>query len=151
MIIANDDEPKKRYTIRREIPQSQIWVELDTSKFTQVIDNLMNNAIKYSPDGGVITARLDDKQTEVVLSISDQGLGIPAADVNHVFDRFFRVDKARSRAQGGSGLGLAISKEIVERFDGRIWVESVEGQGSTFFIALPYEPYELDDEDVWDD
>lgn len=151
MIIANDDAPEKTYSIHREIPKSGIWVELDPSKFTQVIDNLMNNAIKYSPDGGVITTRLVDKQKEVILSITDQGLGIPAKDVDHVFDRFFRVDKARSRAQGGTGLGLAISKEIVESFGGRIWVESVEGKGSTFYIALPYEPYELEDEDDWND
>ena len=110
----------------------------------------MNNAIKYSPDGGVVTAELVDKQSEVVLRISDQGLGIPKKDLNHVFDRFFRVDKARSRAQGGTGLGLAISREIIERLGGRIWVESTEGKGSTFSIALPYEPYEPDD-DLWDD
>lgn len=151
MIIVNDDAPEKTYSIHREIPKSGIWVELDPSKFTQVIDNLMNNAIKYSPDGGVITTRLVDKQKEVILSITDQGLGIPAKDVDHVFDRFFRVDKARSRAQGGTGLGLAISKEIVERFGGRICVESIEGKGSTFYIALPYEPYELEDEDDWND
>ncbi|MBM7617648.1 two-component system sensor histidine kinase VicK [Weissella uvarum] len=151
MIIANDEQPEKTYSIHREIPKSEIWVELDPSKFTQVIDNIMNNAIKYSPDGGVITAKMDDEQTDVVLSIADQGLGIPNKDVNHVFDRFFRVDKARSRAQGGTGLGLAISKEIIERFGGKIWVESVEGQGSTFFISLPYEPYVIDDEDDWDD
>lgn len=150
MIIANADKPEKYYTIKREIPKVQIWVELDTSKFTQVIDNIMNNAIKYSPDGGVITARMIDNQKEVVLSITDQGLGIPKKDLGHIFDRFFRVDKARSRAQGGTGLGLAISKEIIERFGGRIWVESAEGQGSTFSISLPYEPYDPTD-DEWDD
>lgn len=150
MIIANDDKPEKYYTIKREIPKVQIWVELDTSKFTQVIDNIMNNAIKYSPDGGVVTARMIDNQKEVVLSITDQGLGIPKKDLGHIFDRFFRVDKARSRAQGGTGLGLAISKEIIERFGGRIWVESAEGRGSTFSISLPYEPYDPTD-DEWDD
>lgn len=150
MIIANDDKPEKYYTIKREIQKVQIWVELDTSKFTQVIDNIMNNAIKYSPDGGVVTARMIDNQKEVVLSITDQGLGIPKKDLGHIFDRFFRVDKARSRAQGGTGLGLAISKEIIERFGGRIWVESAEGQGSTFSISLPYEPYDPTD-DEWDD
>lgn len=150
MIIANDDKPEKYYTIKREIPKVQIWVELDTSKFTQVIDNIMNNAIKYSPDGGVVTARMIDNQKEVVLSITDQGLGIPKKDLGHIFDRFFRVDKARSRAQGGTGLGLAISKEIIERFGGQIWVESAEGQGSTFSISLPYEAYDPTD-DEWDD
>ena len=150
MIIANDDKPEKYYTIKREITNSQIWVELDTSKFTQVVDNIMNNAIKYSPDGGVITARMIDRKTEVVLSITDQGLGIPKKDLGHIFDRFFRVDKARSRAQGGTGLGLAISKEIIERFGGKIWVDSSEGQGSTFSISLPYEAYDPA-EDEWDD
>lgn len=150
MIIANDDKPEKYYTVKRVIPDSQIWVDVDTSKLTQVLDNIMNNAIKYSPDGGVITARLEDHQTEVVLSIADQGLGIPNKDVTQIFDRFFRVDKARSRAQGGTGLGLAISKEIIERFGGRVWAESTEGSGSTFFVALPYEAYnEIDDD--WDD
>ena len=150
MIIANDDKPEKYYTMKREITDSQIWVELDTSKFTQVVDNIMNNAIKYSPDGGVITARMIDRKTEVVLSITDQGLGIPKKDLGHIFDRFFRVDKARSRAQGGTGLGLAISKEIIERFGGKIWVDSSEGKGSTFSISLPYEAYDPA-EDEWDD
>lgn len=150
MIIANDEQPEKRYSIARDISAVPIWVELDPSKFTQVVDNVMNNAIKYSPDGGVITAEMVDHGNRVVLGINDQGLGIPAADLKHVFDRFFRVDKARSRAQGGSGLGLAISKEIIERFGGRIWVESVEGQGSTFYISLPYEAYDLGEDD-WDE
>lgn len=150
MIIANDEQPEKRYSISRKISAVPIWVELDPSKFTQVVDNVMNNAIKYSPDGGVITAQMVDHGNRVVLGINDQGLGIPAADLKHVFDRFFRVDKARSRAQGGSGLGLAISKEIIERFGGRIWVESVEGQGSTFYISLPYEAYDLGEDD-WDE
>lgn len=150
MIIANDEQPEKRYSIARDISAVPIWVELDPSKFTQVVDNVMNNAIKYSPDGGVITAEMVDHGNRVVLGINDQGLGIPAADLKHVFDRFFRVDKARSRAQGGSGLGLAISKEIIERFGGRIWVESVEGKGSTFYISLPYEAYDLGEDD-WDE
>jgi two-component system sensor histidine kinase VicK len=147
MIIANDDNPAKYYSIKREITSTQIWVDLDTSKFTQVIDNIMNNAIKYSPDGGVITARMMDTGNQVVLSITDQGLGIPRKDLTHIFDRFFRVDKARSRAQGGTGLGLAISKEIIERTGGHIWADSTEGKGSTFYISLPYTPYE---EDEWE-
>ena len=110
---------------------------------------LCDNAIKYSPDGGVITARLLEKHNHVIMSISDQGLGIPRKDLSHIFDRFFRVDKARSRKQGGTGLGLAISKEVVNMLGGQIWVDSVEGKGSTFYISLPYVPYEEGDE--WDD
>ena len=124
-------------------------VSNSTHKFIQVVDNIMNNAIKYSPDGGVITCRLLETHNNVILSISDQGLGIPKKDLGHVFDRFFRVDKARSRAQGGTGLGLAISKEVIELHHGRIWVDSVEGKGSTFYISLPYEEYS--EEDLWDE
>ncbi|ADN97256.1 cell wall metabolism sensor histidine kinase WalK [Lactiplantibacillus plantarum] len=149
MILKKDDNPAKYYTIKREFTKRDLWVEIDTDKFTQVLDNIMNNAIKYSPDGGVVTCRLLETHNRVIISISDQGLGIPRADLGHVFDRFFRVDKARSRAQGGTGLGLAISKEVVQMLGGRIWVDSVEGKGSTFYISLPYEPYE--EEDLWDD
>ncbi|MCT0195028.1 cell wall metabolism sensor histidine kinase WalK [Lactiplantibacillus plantarum] len=149
MILKKDDNPAKYYTIKREFTKRDLWVEIDTDKFTQVLDNIMNNAIKYSPDGGVVTCRLLETHNQVIISISDQGLGIPRADLGHVFDRFFRVDKARSRDQGGTGLGLAISKEVVQMLGGRIWVDSVEGKGSTFYISLPYEPYE--EEDLWDD
>lgn len=82
--------------------------------------------------------------------MSDQGLGIPAKDINHVFERFYRVDKARSRKQGGTGLGLAISKEVIEAMGGRIWVDSEEGKGSTFYISLPYEAI-ADEGDDWDE
>lgn len=149
MILKKEDHPEKTYTIKRYFTKRDLWVELDTDRFTQVLDNLMNNAIKYSPDGGVITCRLYETRNKVILSVSDQGLGIPRKDIPHIFDRFYRVDKARSRQQGGSGLGLAISKETVEALHGQIWAESVEGKGSTFYIALPYEPVE--EEDLWDE
>ena len=150
IIIKKEEDPKKKkYTIERFFTKKDLWVEIDTDKFTQVIDNIMNNAIKYSPDGGVITARLLETHNHVIMSISDQGLGIPRKDLSHIFDRFFRVDKARSRKQGGTGLGLAISKEVVNMLGGQIWVDSVEGKGSTFYISLPYVPYEEGDE--WDD
>ncbi|MGM9889094.1 MAG: cell wall metabolism sensor histidine kinase WalK, partial [Limosilactobacillus sp.] len=150
MIIKKEEDPKKkRYTIERHFTRKDLWVEIDPDKFTQVVDNIMNNAVKYSPDGGVITARLLETHNHVILSISDQGLGIPRKDLSHIFDRFFRVDKARSRKQGGSGLGLAISKEVVNMLGGQIWVDSVEGKGSTFYISLPYVPYD-DEGDDWD-
>ena len=121
MIIKKEEDPKKKkYTIERFFTKKDLWVEIDTDKFTQVIDNIMNNAIKYSPDGGVITARLLETHNHVIMSISDQGLGIPRKDLSHIFDRFFRVDKARSRKQGGTGLGLAISKEVVNMLGGQI-------------------------------
>ncbi len=152
MIIKSDDnnneKPNKHYRIERRFTKQDLWVEVDTDRFTQVIDNLMNNAIKYSPDGGVITCSLYKTKHSVILSVRDQGLGIPRSSIPHIFDRFYRVDKARSRAQGGTGLGLAISKEVVEALGGKIWVESTENRGSTFYISLPYEPIE---EDLWDE
>lgn len=153
MIIDSNEQNErsdKHYTIKREFTKRDLWVEIDTDRFTQVLDNIMNNAIKYSPDGGVVTCRLIETHNNVIMSIADQGLGIPRADIPHVFDRFYRVDKARSRAQGGTGLGLAISKEVVQSLGGKIWVESREGHGSTFYISLPYEPYDEGD-DLWDE
>lgn len=144
------DDPNKKYSITRNFTKRDLWVEIDTDKFMQVVDNIMNNAIKYSPDGGVITCRLLETHRHVILSISDQGLGIPRKDLGKIFDRFYRVDKARSRKQGGTGLGLAISKEVIEAHNGRVWVDSQEGKGSTFYISLPYEPIDSDGGD-WDE
>ncbi|MCD2255614.1 cell wall metabolism sensor histidine kinase WalK [Agrilactobacillus fermenti] len=141
-------QEEKNYKIKREFTNRDLWVEIDTDKMTQVLDNIMNNAIKYSPDGGTITCRLIEMHNNVIISISDQGLGIPRKDLNKIFDRFYRVDKARSRKQGGTGLGLAISKEVIEAHHGRIWADSVEGKGSTFYISLPYHDYE-ESEDEW--
>lgn len=144
-MMVNSQE--KNYRIVREFTERDLWVEIDTDKIMQVIDNIMNNAIKYSPDGGKIEVHLMETHNNVVLSISDEGLGIPKKDLEKVFERFYRVDKARARQQGGTGLGLAISKEVMKAHQGQIWVESVEGRGSTFYISLPYEPYE---EDIWE-
>lgn len=146
MIVDIQDSGKK-YRIRRDFTKRDLWAEVDTDKIIQVVDNIMNNAIKYSPDGGTITVRLSETHNNIVLSITDQGLGIPKKDLARVFDRFYRVDKARARKQGGTGLGLAISKEVMKAHGGNIWVESQEGRGSTFYITLPYEPYE---EDWWE-
>jgi two-component system sensor histidine kinase VicK len=141
MMVVNEN---KNYKIRREFTKRDLWVELDTDKVIQVLDNILNNAIKYSPDGGEIVCRLLETHNNVIFSVTDQGLGIPKKDISKVFERFYRVDKARAREQGGTGLGLAISKEVIRAHNGTIWVESKEGQGSTFYISLPYEPYEGD-------
>ena len=143
----NDD---KKYEIIRDYPINSIWVEIDTDKMTQVIDNIINNAIKYSPDGGKITVSMKTTETQMILSISDEGLGIPKKDLPKIFDRFYRVDKARSRAQGGSGLGLAIAKEIIKQHHGFIWAKSEYGKGSTFTIVLPYDKEAVKDDD-WEE
>ena len=147
-IRAQDEE--KKYELVRDYPINSVWVEIDTDKMTQVIDNILNNAIKYSPDGGKITVNMKTTDDQMILSISDQGLGIPKEDLPKIFDRFYRVDKARSRAQGGTGLGLAIAKEIVKQHSGFIWAKSEYGKGSTFTIVLPYDK-EAVKEEIWED
>lgn len=134
--IRGQDEEKK-YELVRDYPITSVWIEIDTDKMTQVIDNILNNAIKYSPDGGKITVTMKTTDDQMILSISDQGLGIPKQDLPRIFDRFYRVDRARSRAQGGTGLGLAIAKEIIKQHKGFIWAKSEYGKGSTFTIVLP--------------
>lgn len=136
VVFTLDDA--ENYNIVRKFTSREIFVDIDQDRMTQVIDNLLNNAIKYSPDGGQITITIAEEHDKVILSIEDQGLGISQVNLQHLFERFYRVDKARSRQQGGSGLGLAISKEVVELHGGRIWVESIEGEGSIFSFSLPY-------------
>lgn len=147
--MKSQDEDKK-YELVRDYPINSVWIEIDTDKMTQVIDNILNNAIKYSPDGGKITVSMKTTEDQMILSISDQGLGIPKQDLPKIFDRFYRVDRARSRAQGGTGLGLAIAKEIIKQHNGFIWAKSEYGKGSTFTIVLPYEKDAVKEE-AWED
>ena len=147
--IRGQNEEKK-YELVRDYPITSVWIEIDTDKMTQVIDNILNNAIKYSPDGGKITVTMKTTDDQMILSISDQGLGIPKQDLPRIFDRFYRVDRARSRAQGGTGLGLAIAKEIIKQHKGFIWAKSEYGKGSTFTIVLPYDKDAVKEE-AWED
>ena len=147
-IKSQSQEGSKKYELIREYPITPIWVEIDTDKMTQVIDNILNNAIKYSPDGGKIKVGMKTTDAQLIISISDEGLGIPKKDLPRIFDRFYRVDKARSRAQGGTGLGLAIAKEIIKQHKGFIWAKSEYGKGSTFTIVLPYDKDAIKDD--WD-
>ena len=143
-------EQEKKYELVRDYPINSVWIEIDTDKMTQVIDNILNNAIKYSPDGGKITVSMKTTDDQMILSIKDQGLGIPKQDLPKIFDRFYRVDRARSRAQGGTGLGLAIAKEIIKQHNGFIWAKSEYGKGSTFTIVLPYDKDAVKEE-IWED
>ncbi|WP_404330588.1 cell wall metabolism sensor histidine kinase WalK [Mesobacillus maritimus] len=129
----------------REIPTTPMFVEIDQDKITQVLDNIISNAMKYSPEGGRITYRMKEEDTRIIISISDEGVGIPADNVNKIFDRFYRVDRARTRRLGGTGLGLAIAKEMVQAHEGDIWAESVEGEGTTIYFSLPYDRMAEDD------
>ena len=120
-----------------ERPHEPLWIRGDEDRLSQVLVNLIHNAVKFSPPGSQVVARTDAVGSECVVSIEDHGVGIPRAEVDRVFERFYKVDKARVRGRGGTGLGLAIARHIVEGHGGRIWVESVEGQGSTFRFAIP--------------
>ena len=132
----------------RKIPGEAIFIEIDEDKITQVLDNIISNALKYSPQGGKITFRVKELNEHIQVSVSDEGVGIPKADLSKIFDRFYRVDKARSRKLGGTGLGLAIAKEVVVAHGGEIWAESRENKGTTIFFTLPLEHIQ---EDEWDE
>ncbi|WP_338450408.1 cell wall metabolism sensor histidine kinase WalK [Niallia oryzisoli] len=148
--IIDRFELTKEQTVdfERKLPDKPILMEIDPDKLTQVIDNVISNALKYSPEGGKVTFRIKEQEDQIIVSITDQGVGIPKGNVNKIFGRFYRVDKARSRKLGGTGLGLAIAKEMVEAHDGHIWARSIEGKGTTIFFSLPYEKYE-DEGDDW--
>ena len=109
----------------------------DRRRLTEVLQNLLDNAMQYTPSGGQIMVSAEAKESEVVVVVSDTGIGIPEADQSRIFERFYRVDVARSREVGGTGLGLSISKHLVEAHGGRLWVESEVGNGSQFHFSLP--------------
>lgn len=123
--------------MEKNIPNTKAYVWMDRDKITQVLDNVITNAIKYSPDGGKIRIKLDIKRHYLLVSIQDQGMGIAYDKLDKIFERFYRVDKARNRKLGGTGLGLAITKELVEAHHGQIWAQSSEGKGTTILFTLP--------------
>jgi two-component system, OmpR family, phosphate regulon sensor histidine kinase PhoR len=120
-----------------ELPQKVSPVRGDEDRLGQVVINLLHNAVKFSPNGGEITVGVRESGGEVVTWIRDPGIGVPAADRVRIFERFYKVDRARVRGRGGTGLGLSIARHVVETHGGRIEVESVEGVGSTFSFAIP--------------
>lgn len=121
----------------RRLPKGSFYVQIDRDKLTQVIDNILSNAMKYSPEGGLITFQVTRRGNKIRTAISDQGVGIPKENLAKVFERFYRVDKARSRKLGGTGLGLAIAKEMIEAQGGEIWAESEWNRGTTIHFILP--------------
>lgn len=149
-IINRHEMTAKDTTFVREIPNETIFTEIDPDKMTQVFDNVITNAMKYSRGDKRVEFHVKQNAlyNRMTIRIKDNGIGIPINKVDKIFDRFYRVDKARTRKMGGTGLGLAISKEIVEAHNGRIWANSVEGQGTSIFITLPCEV--IDDGD-WDE
>jgi PAS domain S-box-containing protein len=124
-------------TIKLNAPASLPRVAADPGQLRQVLDNLLENAVKYSPSGGVIDVTLEARSDALRFAVRDPGLGIPAGEHRRIFEKFYRLDPDMSHGVGGTGLGLYICRELVRRVGGRIWVDSVEGKGSTFFVEIP--------------
>lgn len=136
---------EQNVSFERKLLKQATFVEIDPDKLTQVLDNIISNALKYSPEGGKITFKMVEEDEQIIISVSDEGVGIPKDNLEKIFERFYRVDKARTRKLGGTGLGLAIAKEMVEAHGGQIWAESIEGRGTTVAFSLPYVQTEEDD------
>lgn len=136
------DAEKHGLKLGLELPEEPAWVYGDKARIEQVIINITTNAVRYTAEGGSVEMALRHFGGEILLSVQDTGIGIPKADIPRIFDRFYRVDKARSRALGGTGLGLSIAFEIVRRHAGRIEIESEVGVGSTMTVHLPALPEE---------
>lgn len=128
----------KNVTLDVELPQTLPPVLIDKDRIFQVLINLLGNALQYTPEGGKVSLVVQQSGDEILVKIKDTGIGIPAEHLQHLFTRFYRVDKSRSRAGGGSGIGLTIAKHLVEAHGGHIWAESDgSGKGSTFSFSLP--------------
>ncbi|WP_289137425.1 two-component system histidine kinase PnpS [uncultured Brevibacillus sp.] len=136
--IMNDQAQRKELTITLPLPQPEIFLMTDRDCLQQIILNLLTNAIAYTPEGGAITIRTEKEDQIVKIQVIDTGIGIPEKDLTRIFERFYRVDKARSRDSGGTGLGLAIVKHLVDNLHGHIRVDSIEGKGTTFTVTIPY-------------
>jgi two-component system sensor histidine kinase VicK len=124
---------------RRKLMKRRVYVHADQDKMTQVIDNIITNAVKFSPEGGTITFRTMLRAKRLVIGIKDEGVGIPKSNLKKIFERFYRVDKARARNIGGTGLGLSIAKEVVSAHGGDIWAESEFGRGTTIYFTIPFD------------
>lgn len=132
-----DPNAVARQTVDFETPLNSLYVSIDVSKFIQVINNLLLNAQKFTPDGGHIVVSLEDKQKTIVIKVQDNGIGIPEEMKPFIFDKFTKARRMGIKGEPTTGLGMSIIKTIVEWHDGRIWFESTEGKGTTFYVEIP--------------
>jgi signal transduction histidine kinase len=140
VILTFQDEAKsKNITLRGDWGNSPFFIEADGVKINIALSNLVRNALQFTNTGGSVRIAVAEDSGYMKVSVSDDGVGIPARDLNKVFDRFFQVEEHLTRKHGGMGLGLAVAKSLIELHNGRIWVESEEGRGSTFTFLLPVE------------
>ncbi|MDR7435524.1 MAG: ATP-binding protein, partial [Armatimonadota bacterium] len=121
------------------LPKEPVQVRADRDRVEQVLTNLLDNAFKHTPSGGHVEVRISRTPDQVAITVSDTGVGIPPADLPHIFERFYRADRSRTRGSGGSGLGLAIAKHIVEAHGGRITAKSKPHEGTEITFTLPRE------------
>lgn len=135
-----DMAASKNITLQSELHDEELQIEADANKITVAISNLIRNAITFTNEGGRVQVSVESVTGHVQVSVKDNGIGIPASDIPHIFDRFFQVESHLTRRHTGMGLGLSVAKTMIEMHGGRIWVESVEGQGSTFSFLLPLRP-----------
>ena len=138
-VLDQLEEKARKKEIRMKLidPHQKLLVYADAQRISQVITNLVSNAINYTPEGGDVTVSFDVSKKNITTQVTDTGEGIPAQHLPRIFERFYRVDKSRSREKGGTGLGLAIVKHILEGHDTHADVESIVGKGSVFSFKLP--------------
>jgi two-component system sensor histidine kinase VicK len=122
-----------------DFPPEPLIATVDARAIERVLRNLLGNAVKYSPEGGTITVHGHREETHLLISVRDEGIGIPAEELDKVFERFYRIDRKETAEVGGVGLGLAVCRSVVESHGGHIWAESTPQEGSTFFFTLPLE------------
>jgi signal transduction histidine kinase len=125
------------HTLDFQIPSSTLIIDGDEVRLEQVVQNLLSNAVKYSPHGGPIVLQIDHHGQQARLLVTDAGIGIPAQDQPHLFQRFYRASNAATQYMSGMGIGLSVVKEIVTLHGGTVALESSDGQGSTFVVCLP--------------
>ena len=128
---------QRQLQLRTILPEESPSALVNKDQIEQVLINIVSNALKYTPDGGEVVISVQGQDSEVMIAVQDSGVGIPKADLPRIFERFYRVDKARSRKMGGTGLGLSIAQQIVSSHGGRIWIESEEGRGTLVAFTLP--------------
>jgi len=147
-VVAAQKSYTNKHQFKVDLDSHMPEIVADRDKVDQILTNLTNNAVKYSPEGGTITVEGRSLDGKIKISISDQGIGIPAEHLAKVFDRFHRVDNRDTRKAGGTGIGLYLVKHLVEAHGGEIWVESEVGKGSTFVFELPLKPPSVIEEEM---
>ncbi len=135
--VIENQAKEKNISLKADLPAQLPKIQADETRFSQVMINLLDNAVKYTPEGGTVTISTSIKEKFLQVEVSDTGIGIPESDIPRIFERFYRVDKAHSRELGGTGLGLSIVKHIVQSHGGQVWLKSEPGQGSTFSFTIP--------------